>query len=401
MQRASEATARKLVGAIGLALTLPVSFSATAVAHAATSNVAERVASAQGSSSMPGRWQAYALASITPGFSWATGPGASESEPHVFDAVGDVRAFAFALSTVGQEPTAYFGLSIATHALDERPVNLSLPAEKLGSELPRLGLQRTVVAPSYIQRWGNSGSFGVTAVLAYQRFVTLGLGEVSVLGDSPIWPAMPGETSYGGGLRVDAGNSLGERLAWNVAYQSRVNMDAFNTYRGVYSEPGQFDIPASATVMLSYALTPSLSFEVGAQRVMYGNVPAFTNPALPRRFLVLLGTGASPEFAWQDLDVYSAGWTFRDRAFGELELRYTTRQQPLPSSALLRNALDADPADHTVALGYARGVGAHARMSLRAVYSSEPYFIGVPSYRARNDVTGSNIEFEALWALRF
>ena len=178
-------------------------------------------------------------------------------------------------------------------------------------------------------------------------------------------------------------------------------MDAFKSHRGVYSDPGQFDIPASAAISLSYALTPSLSFDLGMQRVMYSDVPAFTNPALPRRFLALLGTGASPEFAWQDLDVYSAGWTYRGGRFGQVELRYTTRQQPQPTSALLRNALDADPADHTVGLGYARALGARSRLSMQAVYSSEPYFLGVPGYRARNTTTGDNIEFEAVWALRF
>lgn len=386
MQRAFKATARRLAGAIGLALALPVSFAAAADTLDARA-------------SLPTRWQGYALASITPGFAWAI--AADATEPHVFDPPADVRALVFVLSTVGQEPSAYFGLSVARAVVDDRPVSLALRAPDVAAELPHQGLQRTVVAPSYIQRWGNTGSVGVTAVLAYQRFVTLGLGEVSIVDDGPIWPAMAGETSYGGGLRVDAGSRLGERLGWNVAYQSRVNMDAFNSYRGVYSDPGQFDIPASATVSLSYALTPSLSFDVAAQRVMYSHVAAFTNPALPRRFLALLGTGASPEFAWQDLDVYSAGWTLRDRRLGEIELRYTTRQQPLPTSALLRTALDADPADHTIALGYAHAVGGHARLSFQAVYSSSPYFLGVPSYRSRNDTTGNNVEFEALWALRF
>ena len=276
-----------------------------------------------------------------------------------------------------------------------------MPQTDVAAELPRFGLQRTIVAPSYIRNWGANGSVGVTAVLAYQRFATIGLGEVSMREDALLWPAMVGESSYGGGLRVDAGNRLGERLSFNVAYQSRVNMDAFNSYRGVYSDPGQFDIPASASFGLSYALTPTLAFDIGAQRVMYSEVTPFTNPAFPRRFLALLGTGASPEFAWQDLDVYSAGWTFTKAALGSVELRYTTRQQPEPTSAVLRSALDADPADHTIALGYARETGRLGRLSVQAVYSSAPYFLGVPSYRARNGTTGDNVEFEALWAMRF
>jgi len=348
---------------------------------------------------MPARWRNYALATISPMFAWAQ--PVKVIEPQVTDLLGDGSSLAFALDALGVDAQATIGVSVARGVVDERINVLAMPKVDPFAELPRVGLQRTVVAPSYQQRWGDRGTFGITAVLAYQRFASLGLGEVTMREDMPAWPAMSGETSYGGGLRVDAGNRIGERLDWTIGYQSRVNMDAFNTYRGVYSDPGQFDIPASASIGLRYALTPSMAFDVGAQRVMYSAVTPFTSAALPRRFLALLGSSASPEFAWSDLDVYSAGWTYQKPAFGAIELRYTTRQQPQPTSALLRSALDANPADHTFALGYSRATGRHAQLSLQAVYSSAPYFLGVPSYRADTDATGENVEFEALWAMRF
>lgn len=375
-------------------LTLPLSFVASAQSTAGPSALAEHLAAP-----MPTRWRNYALSSISPVFAWAQTP--DSSVPLITDDLVDSGSLAFALGAIGTDSSSMIVLSVARGNVDERVNVLAMPRLEPFAELPRIGLQRTVIAPSYLRKWGNEGSVGVTAVLAYQRFASLGLGEVAMAGDAVVLPGLPGETSYGGGLRVDAGNRLGENLGWLVSYQSRVNMDAFNTYRGVYSDPGQFDIPASLSIGLSYALTPSVSFDVGAQRVMFSDVTPFTNPALPRRFLALLGTSASPQFAWQDLDVYSAGWTYRNAAWGALELRYSTRQQPQPTSALLRSALEADPADHSVALGYMRATGRHAHVHLQAVYSSAPYFLGVPSYRARNDTSGSNVEFEALWAMRF
>ena len=383
------------MGALGITLTLPLSFVVGAQPTAATA----ATVGTENPAPMPSRWRNYALSSISPVFAWAQVP--ESSVPLITDELVDSGSLAFALGALGSDAQSMITLSIARGSVDERVNVLAMPKPEPFAELPRIGLQRTVVAPSYLRKWGNEGSVGVTAVLAYQRFASLGLGEVAMAGDTMVWPALPGETSYGGGMRVDAGNRLGDNLGWTVAYQSRVNMDAFNTYRGVFSDPGQFDIPASLSFGVSYALTPSLSVDVGAQRVMYSDVTPFTNAALPRRFLALLGTSASPEFAWQDLDVYSAGWTFRNAAFGAVELRYSTRQQPLPTSALLRSALEADPADHTLALGYMRATGRHAHVHLQAVYSSAPYFLGVPSYRARNDTAGGNVEFEALWAMRF
>ena len=385
------------MGAFGIVLTLPISFvaSAASVSHASsTMTVAEATAA-----SVPQRWRNYALASITPAFSWA--PVLTREAPQVTDTPDAFAHFSVTLQALGQRPIGTLNLSIAEQHLDNHVQALASPRLDVGSELPDLALKRTVVAPSLTGQWGATGSFGVTAILAYQRFASLGLGESTLHDGMPFWPLVPGETSYGAGMRLDVGNTLFNRLSWSAAYQSRVDMDALKTLRGVYSDPGQFDIPSSASVGVSYALTPVMSVDVGAQRVLYSDVTPFTSPALPRRFLALLGSGVSPAFAWDDLTVYSAGWTLRNQALGNIELRYTTRQQPSPTSLLLRNALGGNPADHTVAIGYSRNTGKQAMLSLQAIYSSAPYFLGVPSYRSANRVTGNQVEYQAAWAWRF
>lgn len=385
------------MGAISILLTLPLSHPADA---STPNQVSSQLPVAYSTdANVPQRWRNYALASITPSFSWA--PVTSRSVPQVTDTDAALAGFAVSIPALGGQSIGTLNLSIAHADVDNRVQALSGPQLDVRAEFADAGLKRTVVAPSFVSNFGSSGSFGVTAIFAYQRFASLGLGETATQEGAPIQPLVQGETSYGAGLRLDVGDSLLDRLSWSGAYQSRVNMDALNSLRGVYSDPGQFDIPASASVGLSYALTQALSFDVGAQRVMYSDVTPFTSPALPRRFLALLGSGASPVFAWQDLTVYSAGWMWRDDAIGNVELRYTTRQQPSPSSALLRNALDANPADHTVAFGYSRKTGRQATLSLQAIYSSAPYFLGVPSYRSSDRTTGSQIEYQAAWGMRF
>ena len=397
MQRAIKATIAGLKGVLGIALALPLSI----VAHAGTDDVAPTYGDAASltGSDVPQRWRNYALASITPKFSWA--PATQAVQPRVTDDPVDPLSFSSAIHPFGIRPDSSLNLSVAQSLVDGRAQALATPLLDIRSELPGVGLRRTVVAPSFVTRWGDNGTVGVTAVLAHQRFVSLGMGETAVRNGVMLWPIAPGESSYGAGMRLDVGNELTSRLSWGAAYQSRVNMDAFTTLRGVYSDPGQFDIPASTSLGLSYALTPSLSFDVGVQRVMYSEITPYTSPALPKRFLALLGTGASPLFAWQDLDVYSAGWTWSDQEFGNLELRYTTRQQPLPTSNLLKMALESQPADRTMAVGYSKATSRNSQLSLQAIYSSAPYFLGMPSDRATQRVTGDRVEYEAAWAWRF
>ncbi|MGH8041616.1 MAG: hypothetical protein ACREPN_06180 [Rudaea sp.] len=352
-------------------------------------------------------WRDYALADLTRGFDWADNGGMAPVAPSLFDrGLGRMTppASHFIGSSVNVSPVSVRFLQ--TKGAD---TPLFVPADQpslLRDYTP--GLQRFLLAPSYAQRWGDNSALSVSAIFAYQRFAGLGLGldHVPLAGDVGS-SAVPQATdrypgSYGTGLRVDFNTRLSERVSWQGGVQSRVNMDAFNNYRGVYSEPGSFDIPGSVDVGLGFALSPDLKFDVGAERVMYSNIAPFTSNALPTRFLVLLGSSISPAFAWQNLDVYSAGWTWRDPANGMWSLHYTTREQPLPTSPLLQSALQPYLASHNVEFGFARAFGSASSLHLAASYAPSEFVLGLPTSNSlRNTGGGGQIEYQMLWTTLF
>ncbi len=400
MQRAT-ATAGRWVGALSAGLALPF-FSM--LAHAGPldgrSAVVPALPSAQvevpADGSALSRWRDYARASITPQFSWAVQPQALRA-PDVLDnySTGITRPPLFETRAGGN---AHFGISVATGNVTDTPTVVSGGAARhIG--LPNPGLQRTVVSPSLSTAWGESGSVRLTGVLAYQRFASLGLGVVS--DSQPLLPGWLADDSYGAGARIDIGNRFSDRLRWDLGYQSHVDMDAFAHYRGVFADQGDFDIPASTTASLSYALTPRFAIDAGVQRVNYSAITPFTSSSLPVRFLALLGDSSSPVFAWQDLNVYSLGWTLSDQAIGNLQMRYTTRQQPIPTSKLLENALADATADDMFSLRWSRGFGSSANLSFSASYATSPYYLLLPTYGGSGDATASRFEFETLWSFRF
>jgi hypothetical protein len=374
-------------------------FSYSTNAQPADSDSGGPYAHASGSESVLTRWHDYALATITPQFTWAALP-ATNAAPNVLDQYG-ARIDMPPLFSNSSERSTHVSLSVAHGMVSDTPSHLaSQAATVLG--MPQNGVERTVVTPSLVQQFEDGSTAKLSAVLAYQRYASLGLGMSQFGNDvqpASAWAA--NNTSYGAGARVDLGGPVSDSLRWGAAYQSRVGMDPFAGYHGVFSDQGDFDIPASASVGMSYALTPTFGVDVGVQRVMYSSITPFTSSSLPRSFLALLGDGASPVFAWRDLTVYSVGWTMHNTDVGNLELRFTTRQQPIPTSSLLEHALESNVSNDMVSVGWSRAVGESSHMSFAASYASSPYYLMMPVSRARGDSTTSQLEFEALYSVRF
>ena len=404
MQR-NIASTGKLTGALSIALALPFCIATpTSVAGAeagARANADEVDQAVEAANPEFNRWRNYALASITPRFSWVSMPSLDDVTPRITDSLSSSRPSVFSSSlAIGDNGRARLGLSFATGAVSDTPSRTASSVQQL-VETPQIGLQRSVATPSVTLALGEGSFVGVSAVLAYQRFASLGMGiaDFNVSERPTSWASR--DSSFGTGMRLDALQQITPRLAITAAYQSRVDMDEFNSYRGVYADAGDFDIPTQSSFGVSYAVTPTFTADLGVDRLNYSEIKPFTSNGLPLRFLALLGDGLSPNFAWQDLTVYSAGWSWRNSALGELRFRYTTRQQPLPTSALLSQALQDNISRYAVSMGWSRPTGRQSRISLLTNYASAPYLVGAPSYNSQIGKQPNRLEFQALWSLAF
>lgn len=384
-----------------IALALAPLCAAAAPASAARANYAA-LSDLASSATLIDAWRDYALASLRPDFDWATDDAEPIRAPSLFER-GRARLL---------PPASHFNGSV----IDSSPLHVAMSSTTISdtpqyapaggqSLLPSLApsLQRYVVAPSLSQRLGTVGSVSFSAIFAYQHFAELDSTPTAVPTGDLVSPSplvlRTSDTASGAGLRLDYTSSLSGAVSWQAGVQSRINMDALNSYRGLYAEPGTFDIPASANFSLGYLLAPQLRLDAGVERVMYSQIAPFTSTALPPRFLALLSSSISPEFAWQDLNVYSLTATFRDAAAGDWSLRYSTREQPLPTSALLASALPA-PSARNYELGYARAFGERSKLRFSASYAPTDFVLGVPlSYSVSRG--GNQMQWEALWITSF
>lgn len=389
---------------LAAALCVALPFSAFAANGENRLNTGAALADLVSSAATLDAWRDYALESLKPNFSWASDGESAARAPTLFER-GRARL---------SPPSHFNGATI-----DANPIHVAMLSTKVGdtplfvgANAPNLlpdfspGFRRYIVAPSMTQRWGESSFVTVSAILAYQRVVGFGNDLDFQYQNGPEEFNAPQlnrtESSFGAGLRVDYSNALTERLAWQVGYQNRVNMDAFNSYRSFFAQPGTFDIPASANVGLDYSLTPQLRLNAQIEHVMYGQIAPFVGTSLPKTFLQVLSSSIAPRFAWENLDVYSVGWLYHDTDLGDFSMRYSTREQPLPTSALLRDALGATPSTYNVELGYAHALSANSTLRLAATYAPTQYVFGVPlNYNFSHNLGANQFQLEALWTTAF
>jgi hypothetical protein len=349
-------------------------------------------------------WREYARLGLQPAYAWAD---ASRHEaPALLRASGSTVAMSSRLrleiSAAFEDAQGLVGQAGAIGTLPAVGGAAGQPPSARISESNQFGIGSNVVASSLSASLAGGGDVRISALAASQRYATsgFGLGQTAGIGVDSQALLLPQEQSAGQGARLDYVMPVGADWQWAASVQSRIDMDPFQSYRGVYAEPGEFDLPARAGAQLRFSPTAATTLTVGAERVFFGDVKAFTSLALPPQLLGLLGDGSSPTFAWEDLTVYTLEGTVRDATDGLWSLRYTSRQQPAPTSALLRMALEDSFTDLNLALGYQRDLGSAGALSFAAAYAPSRYFLGLtPSGRRYQD--GSQVEFEASWTLAF
>lgn len=390
------ATANHFKGVVGLALALPYSFLALPAAAADDRSAFATFAQALSGEQTLSDWRNYAYASIVPDFDWADRPEARAPDLLTL-AFGGVNRERFGNGRLG------VSVETSTYSLREGARAGGAFAPLKLTELAPVGLRQEVFSPGVVAQT-RFGQFELGAVFAYQRFASWDFGTMSAsevrLG---VLQEHNGrvESSFGQGVRAGMSQQLTPTIGVEASYSSKVDMDAFNTYRGVYSAPGDFDMPASFATRLNYRLGATTALTLGLEYIQYSQVEPFLSSTLPNRVLALLGDGNSPEFTWRDLTVYSAEWSWAPTSTDAFALRYSTRQQPTPESAALRRALSADFTDNNIAVAYSRLLGPGLKLGFAASYSPSSYFLGFSDPFARPLESGEQIEAELLFTALF
>ncbi len=346
-----------------------------------------------------GPWQEYLAQELTPSYLL---PNDAEPIRISWLRSSEVRIMPDFASDLEQSPDSWMNLNFESQSSGDYFV----PGFESDAIYQGTNFERQYFAPGYEYQFTDNGILGVSAIIAYQRYSAANLGLYAAsTPDSAIW-ALPRyspyqESSYGTGVRLAVRQEIVSGITLDAGYQSSIDMDEFAAYRGVYSQNADLDIPARARVGLAFKASERSWLNVAVERVIYSEINAFPSRFLPNRFLSLLGDSTSPAFDWQDLTIYSVGYTWSDGADQQWHIDLSTRTQPSPTSQLLRNAIKGDLASSSMVVGYSRRTGKRSRLNFNAAYAPSEFAFGGSVLGVTTEDLDQRFELEALWTMNF
>ena len=235
-----------------------------------------------------------------------------------------------------------------------------------------MDLSQLFIAPTW--SWRNEGghAFGVSAILAGQRFKATGLEDFGIANAGY-------DSSFGGGARLGWTWQASQNLKVGATYQSRLWMAKFDKYAGLFAEQGGFDIPSNYAVGFAYKIDSSLTWAFDVERIHYSEVNSVGNPgSSPGGF----GTSNGPGFGWKDVTVIKTGLAYEVSPTLVVRLGYNHTTQPIGSSEIFFNQLAPGVVRHHATLGATWQANASTEVSFfyaRAFNETVSGNIGVPA----------------------
>jgi long-chain fatty acid transport protein len=255
-------------------------------------------------------------------------------------------------------------------------------------------LMQAFITVGYARRMGNV-SFGIAPIIALQRFSARGLGAFAGFSSDPLNLTNKGnDYSAGIGLRGGVQMAVTNSIRLGLAVQTPIWMSPFSSYRGLFAERGDFDIPANVTAGVSVDLTPAFTVTLDYKHIWYRGVASVSNLSTN---MAPLGTPNGPGFGWKNVNVLGVGLEWRASDALTLRAGYAYNNNPVRSGDMVFNILAPGVVKHHITAGLSYKFTKNLSLDLAGIYVPETKIAGpeiLPTPFGPFAVPGSRIELK-------
>jgi len=249
------------------------------------------------------------------------------------------------------DDTWTMGISVFGHGGMNTDYKSNIPL--FGTSTVGTDMSQLFVVPSLSYKVNNSNYVGFAINLVLQRLEITGAQNFATTPPS----ISPGKVtnrghdySLGAGFRVGWFGQLTDKLSVGATYQTKSKMSKLDDYKGLLAEQGDFDIPASYGIGLSYKATPRLTIAADITHIDYDDVATLANPIanLPTGGL---GSDSGAGFGWEDQTAYKLGIEYVYSSDIDLRAGWNYGESPIPSSETAFNIFAPATVEHHITLG--------------------------------------------------
>lgn len=233
----------------------------------------------------------------------------------------------------------------------------------LGTDLVQL-----IVPITAAYKVNDTNTVGASIIPARQRFLAQGLSEFKSFSASPDYLTNNGHDFANGlGARIGwMGYYLDRRVTLGATYATKVYMEKFEHYRGLFAENGSFDIPSNYAIGIGIKPVENLTIAMDVEVIQYSDVPAFANRGPDSSGLLNVGSSGQPTslgmpegagFGWKDQTVYKLGVAYKPNDNWTLRAGYNYGKMPIDKDQLLFSVLATATTEQHYTAGFTYNLG--------------------------------------------
>lgn len=280
--------------------------------------------------------------------------------------------------------------------------NAFFPSRTAGVDLAQL-----FITPTYSRKLSDTASYGVSAIIAYQRFKAYGLQNYGPLStDASNMTEKGYDGSWGLGAKIGFQGEVIPGITLGASYQSRIYMEEFDKYKGLFAEQGDFDIPASATIGLAVDLNKDTVLTFDVQRIWYGDIDSIANDISPAILNCMggmadycLGGDKGVGFGWDDTTIYKLGVQWQSSPDWTWRAGYSHAQMPFDKSEVIFNIIAPAVIEDHITFGFTKKLDKNNEINFAAMYAPKETLSGNPTGEQRIELEMHQYELELSWGM--
>lgn len=231
----------------------------------------------------------------------------------------------------------------------------------------------------------GAASWGIGAIVNYSYLEMKGLSQFSFASTNPNALTNNGyDHAFGFGLKFGVLGEVMPGIKLGASYQTEIESE-FDDYEGLFTNKGEFDIPATAQLGVAADVGPGVvTFDV--QQIFYSDVDTIGNTSTN---IIPLGSGQLGNdvgFGWDDMTVYKLGYTWAGNDGWTWRLGASYGEQPIPGKEVTFNIIAPGTIEQHYTAGFSKALDNGNEISLAFMYAPEKCVSGASLFNPGDTV---------------